>query len=91
MLAKRCGLVKYDVKKLFNWAVERLKENKRQVEDMSISVEETSTTIYMNIGATYCGLKAQRTCVSKKAMWLTLLYHLKLYQEVNLWLVMKQI
>ena len=41
MLAKRCGLVKYDVKKLFNWAVERLKENKRQVEDMSISVEET--------------------------------------------------
>ncbi len=41
MLAKRCGLVKYDVKKLFTWAVERLKENKRQVEDMSISVEET--------------------------------------------------
>jgi len=41
ILAKRCGLVQYDTKKLFQWAVERLKENKRQVEDMSISVEET--------------------------------------------------
>ena len=34
-------MVQYDTKKLFQWAVERLKENKRQVEDMSISVEET--------------------------------------------------
>jgi hypothetical protein len=41
MLAKRCGLINYDVKKLFDWSIERLKENKRQVEDMSISVEET--------------------------------------------------
>jgi len=41
ILAKRCGLINYDTKKLFNWAIERLKENKRQVEDMSISVEET--------------------------------------------------
>ena len=41
ILAKRCGLVNYDTKKLFNWAIERLKENKSQVEDMSISVEET--------------------------------------------------
>ena len=41
ILAKRCGLVQYDTKKLFQWAIERLKENKRQVEDMSISVEET--------------------------------------------------
>jgi len=41
ILAKRCGLVNYDTKKLFNWAIDRLKENKRQVEDMSVSVEET--------------------------------------------------
>ena len=41
ILANRCGLVQYDTKKLFQWAIERLKENKRQVEDMSISVEET--------------------------------------------------
>ena len=41
MLAKRCGLIDYDVKKLFDWSIERLRENKRQVEDMSISVEET--------------------------------------------------
>ena len=41
ILAKRCGLIDYDIKKLFNWAIDRLKENKRQVEDMSVSVEET--------------------------------------------------
>ena len=41
MLAKRAGLITYDTKKIFAWAIERLKENKRQVEDMSISVEET--------------------------------------------------
>jgi len=41
MLAKRIGLINYDVKKVFAWAVEKLKENKRQVEDMSVSVEET--------------------------------------------------
>ena len=41
MLAKRVGLVDYDIKKVFAWAVEKLKENKRQVEDMSVSVEET--------------------------------------------------
>ena len=41
MLAKKAGLVDYDVRKVFSWAIERLKENKRQVEDMSVSVEET--------------------------------------------------
>ena len=41
MLAKRVGLVDYDIKKVFAWAIEKLKENKRQVEDMSVSVEET--------------------------------------------------
>ena len=41
MLAKRVGLVDYDIKKVFAWAVEKLKENKRQVEDMSVAVEET--------------------------------------------------
>jgi len=41
MLAKRIGLVDYDIKKVFAWGIEKLKENKRQVEDMSVSVEET--------------------------------------------------
>jgi|TARA_R110000824_G_scaffold100272_3_gene238453 hypothetical protein len=41
ILAKRAGLVDYDAGKIFAWAVARLKENKRQVEDMSVSVEET--------------------------------------------------
>jgi hypothetical protein len=41
MLAKKAGLIDYDVRKVFSWAIDRLKENKRQVEDMSISVEET--------------------------------------------------
>ena len=41
MLAKRVGLVDYDIKKVFAWGIEKLKENKRQVEDMSVSVEET--------------------------------------------------
>ena len=35
ILAKQCGLVQYDTKKLFQWAVERLQENKRQVEHWS--------------------------------------------------------
>ena len=41
MLAKRIGLVDYDIKKVFAWGIEKLKENKRQVEDMSVSVAET--------------------------------------------------
>ena len=41
ILAKRAGLINYDTSKVFSWAVDRLKENKLQVEDMSISVEET--------------------------------------------------
>ena len=41
ILAKRAGLIEYDTSKVFSWAVDRLKENKLQVEDMSISVEET--------------------------------------------------
>jgi hypothetical protein len=41
MLAKRIGLIDYDIKKVFAWGIEKLKENKRQVEDMSVSVEET--------------------------------------------------
>ena len=41
VIAKRAGLVQYDNKKVFAWAVEKLKENKRQVDDMSVSVEET--------------------------------------------------
>ena len=40
ILAKRAGLVNYDTKKVFKWGVEQLKENKRQVEDMSVGVEE---------------------------------------------------
>ena len=30
----------YDTNKVFRWGVEQLKENKRQVEDMSVGVEE---------------------------------------------------
>jgi hypothetical protein len=41
IIANRLGLVDYDPKKVFNWAIERLKENKNEVSDMSISVEET--------------------------------------------------
>ena len=41
LLANRLGLVNYDTKKMFAWAIDLLKTNKNQVEDMSISVEET--------------------------------------------------
>jgi len=41
IMAKRAGLIQYDTSKVFSWIIERLKENKRQVADMSISVEET--------------------------------------------------
>ena len=41
VIAKHLDLIKYDTKKIFDWAIKCLKENKRQVEDMSISVEET--------------------------------------------------
>ena len=40
MLAKKVGLVDYDISKLFKWIVARLKESKINIEDMSISVEE---------------------------------------------------
>ena len=39
ILAKRAGLIDFDTKKTFNWALEQLTENKRQVEDMNASVE----------------------------------------------------
>ena len=41
LLANRLNLINYDTKKVFAWAVDLLKTNKNQVEDMSISVEET--------------------------------------------------
>jgi hypothetical protein len=41
ILAKRIGLVDYDIKNLFAWAVDLLKSNKRGVNDMSVSVEDT--------------------------------------------------
>ena len=40
MLAKKVGLVDYDIGKLFKWIVAKLKESKINIEDMSISVEE---------------------------------------------------
>jgi hypothetical protein len=40
LLAKMIGLVDYDSDKVFNWGIAQLKENKRQVEDMNVSVEE---------------------------------------------------
>ena len=39
ILAKRAGLIDFDTKKTFSWALEQLTENKRQVEDMNASVE----------------------------------------------------
>ena len=41
MLAKPAGLINYNIGQILSWAIDRLKENKRQVEDMSVSVEET--------------------------------------------------
>ena len=38
ILAKRAGLVDYDIGKVFKWAVGMLKENKHYVSDMSASV-----------------------------------------------------
>ena len=40
ILAKRAGLIDYDVGKIFKWAVSMLKQNKNYVSDMSASVEE---------------------------------------------------
>jgi len=40
MIAKQLGLVDYDSKKVYQWGVAQLAENKRQVEDMNVSVEE---------------------------------------------------
>ena len=41
IFAKKVGLIDFDVRKVFSWAIDCVKDNKRQVEDMSISVEET--------------------------------------------------
>ena len=41
IIAKRIGLVDYDIKNLFAWAVDLLKSNKHGVSDMSVSVEDT--------------------------------------------------
>ena len=41
ILAKRAGLVDYDMGKLFKWAVAVLRDSKRGVSDMNTSVEET--------------------------------------------------
>ena len=40
MIAKQLGLVDYDSKKVYQWGISQLLENKRQVSDMNISVEE---------------------------------------------------
>ena len=40
MLAKRAGLIDYDVGKVFKWAISLLKQNKHYVSDMNASVEE---------------------------------------------------
>jgi hypothetical protein len=40
LIAKQLGLVDYDSEKVYRWGVAQLKENKRQVSDMNISVEE---------------------------------------------------
>ena len=40
IVAKKAGLINYDSRAIFKWGIEQLKENKRQVSDMSTSVEE---------------------------------------------------
>lgn len=40
MLAKRAGLIDYDIGKVFKWAISLLKQNKHYVSDMNASVEE---------------------------------------------------
>jgi hypothetical protein len=41
ILAKRAGLLEYDTKPIFSWAIKELKQNKLRVEDMSLTVTET--------------------------------------------------
>jgi hypothetical protein len=41
MLAKKAGLIDYDIKKLFKWTINMLKNNKNYVSGMNTSVEET--------------------------------------------------
>jgi len=40
VIAKKAGLIEYDIGKLFKWAIRMLKDNKNYVSDMSTSVEE---------------------------------------------------
>ena len=40
ILAKRAKLIEYDIGKIFTWAIDMLKENRRYVSDMNASVEE---------------------------------------------------
>jgi len=40
ILAKRAGLIDYEPEKAFKWGIELIRQNKRHVEDMSVSVEE---------------------------------------------------
>ena len=40
VLAKRAGLIKYDIGNIFKWAIKMLKDNKHYVSDMNASVEE---------------------------------------------------
>ena len=40
-IAKRAGLIDYDLKAVEEWAIKMLQRNKAMVEDMSMSVEET--------------------------------------------------
>ena len=40
ILAKRAGLIEYEPKKAFNWGIWLINQNKRHVEDMSVSVSE---------------------------------------------------
>ena len=41
VLARRAGLVEYDMGKIFKWAIAMLRENKNYISDMNTSVEET--------------------------------------------------
>ena len=40
ILAKRLGMVSYDVQKVFKWGIDVVEQNKRKLDDMSVGVEE---------------------------------------------------
>jgi len=63
MIGRKAGVLPFEVKPVFTFAVNRLRERRAYVADMGSSVTETLTIIYPNIGATYSGSKVQMMVV----------------------------